>query len=155
MYYGNEENLCRNTTKNLNTNTDGIRFETAGDNNVVYITTTKSIPVSTEEIYTETTVTDINNNNYRLELEDVTVSQINVVTTDTNLSVTGTVESTITNLSVSVKLYNTEDNLLGENKYEYNEENPLNQTGLFQIDFILSDTLKLEDISKYSIEIIK
>jgi len=57
--------------------------------------------------------------------------------------------------SVIVKLYDTNDNLLGENKYEFNDTNKYEENNTFNINFLLNDELKLENIASYSIEISK
>lgn len=159
MYYGNEEKYCRNTLNSMtDKGVDGIRFVNNEDTNIVYITTTRSFAVSNEIVYNATTPVELNENNYIVNMLDTKISNINVATSDTNIVFNGNIERTnddTSNISVIVKLYDQDNNVLGENKQEYNETNPLNGSSEFNIEFILSDTLKLENINKYSIETIK
>lgn len=159
IYYGNEEKYCRNTLQNItDEGTDGIRFDNDENNNVVYITMTKSIPVFDEILYKEVTISDIKVTNYSLQLLDIKVFDIKISSSDVSVVFTGNLEKLnddTSNVSVVVKLYDEGGNVLGENKYEFNEENPLGAIGSFEINFILSETLKLEDIVSYTIEIIK
>ena len=77
---------------------------------------------------------------------DVNLTDIDVVTSDNNIIFSGTINNNSDDdVSVNVKLYNDEDNLIGENTSE----------NIFEVDFIFDDTLKLDDISTYSVEIIK
>lgn len=159
MFYGNEEKYCRYTLDNMSENgTDGIRFDNTGDNSVIYINTTKSYSVIKEIVYRDVVVSNMDNTDYVLELFDVKVSNINIVNSDTSVIFSGNVESfseDTSDVSVVVKLYDVSGNVLGENKHEYNEENVLESAGTFEVSFLLSDTLKLETIDKYSIEIVK
>ena len=159
VYYGNLEKNCRYTLDNMGENsTNGIRIDNTGDNSVIYVDTTKSFSVMEDIIYRDVVVSDIDDTDYVLELFDVRVSNINIVNTDTSVTFSGNVDrisEDTSNVSVNVKLYDVNGNVLGENKYEYNEENVLESTGTFEVGFLLSDTLKLENIDKYSIEIVK
>lgn len=159
VYYGNLEKNCRYTLDNMGENsTNGIRIDNTGDNSVIYVDTTKSFSVMEDIIYRDVVVSDIDDTDYVLELFDVRVSNINIVNTDTSVTFGGNVDrlsEDTSNVSVNVKLYDVNGNVLGENKYEYNEENVLESTGTFEVGFLLSDTLKLENIDKYSIEIVK
>ena len=56
--------------------------------------------------------------------------------------------------NIVVKLYDENNNTLNENKYEYNNDNSLDSNN-FEITFPSSDTIQLENINKYSIEIVK
>lgn len=159
VYYGNVENYCRNTLNNLNGDSvDGIRFVNTENTNNVYINTTKSIDVNNEIVYNAVTKTNINDTNYTLNLLDNKVSGININTDNNSIIFSGTIErltEDTVNVSVVIKLYDVNGNVLGENKYEYNESNPLDETDIFEISFMLSDVLKLENIVNYSIEIVK
>lgn len=159
VYYGNLEKNCRYTLDNMGENsTNGIRIDNTGDNSVIYVDTTKSFSVMEDIIYRDVVVSDIDDTDYVLELFDVRVSNINIVNTATSVTFSGNVDrisEDTSNVSVNVKLYDVNGNVLGENKYEYNEENVLESTGTFEVGFLLSDTLKLENIDKYSIEIVK
>lgn len=160
VYYGNGEDYCRNTLENINSeNTvEGIRFVNNDNTNIVYIIITKSIEVNTDIVYTEVTKKNINDTNYTLRLLDNKIYNINVNITDTDIIFAGDIErltDDTSNLSLIVKIYNAEGNVLDESKYEYNENNILEKNGSFQVSFVLSDTLKVEDITNYSIEISK
>lgn len=154
VYYGNTEANCRNTIDNLSdtSSIDGIRY---GDNNTVYVTTTKSIDVGDVVVYNVATKVGINDDNYILNLSGVRISDIKVDSDDTNIVFTGNIEklsNDITSLSIIIKLYGIDGNILGENKQEYNEGDSIDS---FDISFLVSDTLKMEDISEYIIEIVR
>ena len=159
MYYGNEEKYCRHKLENIDDNcTDCIRFDNNGNTKIIYIETTKSYSIINEIVYNSVVVNDINNTDYALEMFDVKVSNINIVNSDTNISFSGNLErlnEDTSDVSVVVNLYDVNDNVLGTNKQEYNSDNVLEDTNTFEVSFLLSDTLKLEDITKYSIEIVK
>lgn len=159
MYYDNPEKYCRYTLDNMTEDgLDGIRFDRNENNNTVYINITKSFTVVTEIVFNEVKVMDIMEYDYSLVLSDVKVSNLMIATSDVNVVFNGNITRLTderNNLSVLVKLYDNDNNLLGENKYEYNEQNMLDSADSFNIEFILNDNLKLEDISKYSIEILR
>ena len=135
------------------------------DTNTVYIDVMKGIPVqsitnsNTESglLYTEVTTVDLSLTNYKLNISNTEISNINVTTSDTDIKFSGNINGTSgeEGLSVVVKLFDEMANTLGENKYEYTLENPLNGEGTFEVSFILSDTLKLENIKKYSIDVVR
>lgn len=150
VYYGNSESSCRNVLGSSGS-IDGIRIV----NNKVYITTTKSIDVNSEIVYDTVTPTSITNTNYILNMLDTKINNININTSDTNITFTGNLEKIVSdnsNISVVVKLYDTEGTVLGENKYEYETSKEI---GAFEISFILSEELKIDSIDQYSIEVIK
>ena len=157
-FYGNTEEDCRSTIENINkeNSVDGVRFDS--NENKVYITTTKSIELNREIVYSEVTKTSINNTDYTLNLLETEINNITVNTSDTEISFTGNIKrlnDNKDNLSVVVRLYDNQNNLLGENKEEYNDENVLESEDTFEIKFMLSDALKLENITDYSIEVSK
>lgn len=159
MYYGNEEKYCRYTLENIDdSGIDGIRFDNNGNTKIIYVEMTKSYSVVNEIVYNDVVVADIYNTDYVLEMLDVRISDINIVNSDLDVVFRGNVErisNEIFNFDVVVKLYDINGNLLGENKYEYNNENILENTDVFEVTFLLSDTLKMENINKYSVEIDK
>ena len=108
-------------------------------------------------LYTEVTTVDLSLTNYKLNISNTEISNINVTTSDTDIKFSGNINGTSgeEGLSVVVKLFDEMANTLGENKYEYTLENPLNGEGTFEVSFILSDTLKLENIKKYSIDVVR
>ena len=166
-FYGNDETSCRTTIDTVNADNpiEGIRFVNNDDTNTVYIDIMKGIPVqsitnsNTESglLYTEVTTVDLSLTNYKLNISNTEISNINVTTSDTDIKFSGNINGTSgeEGLSVVVKLFDEMANTLGENKYEYTLENPLNGEGTFEVSFILSDTLKLENIKKYSIYVVR
>ena len=166
-FYGNDETSCRTTIDTVNADNpiEGIRFVNNDDTNTVYIDIMKGIPVqsitnSNSEsglLYTEVTTVDLSLTNYKLNISNTEISNINVTTSDTDIKFSGNINGTSgeEGLSVVVKLFDEKANTLGENKYEYTLENPLNGEGTFEVSFILSDTLKLENIKKYSIDVVR
>ena len=160
VYYGNQENYCRNTLNNIDSenSVQGIRFVNNDNFNTVYIDTTKGVVVNTEIVYNDVTRTSINDTNYILNLLDTKIYGININNAVTEIVFSGNIERLTednSSLSVVVKLYDVDGNLLGENKQEYNEDSPLGKVGTFEVSFMLSDTLKIESINSYSIEIVK
>lgn len=159
MFYGNQELYCRNTLDNMGENSiDGIRFVNTGDTNTVYITTTRSYSISDEVVYNSVTDVGINDTNYVLNILDIKISNINVVTSDSSIKFSGNVErltSDKKDISIIIKLYDIDGNVLGENKYEYTDENVLNSTGTFETQFLLTDELTFDKVNKYSIDIVK
>jgi len=158
MYYGNEEKYCRYTLDNIDeTGTEGIRFDNNGNNSIIYIETTKSFNVVNEIVYNDVVVTDINDTDYTLEMMGVSLSNINITSNDTTITFKGNFEIVSEDKSqfnIVVKLYDENNNTLNENKYEYNNDNSLDSNN-FEITFPSSDTIQLENINKYSIEIVK
>ena len=166
-FYSNDETSCRTTIDTVNADNpiEGIKFVNNDDTNTVYIDIMKGIPVqsitnsNTESglLYTEVTTVDLSLTNYKLNISNTEISNINVTTSDTDIKFSGNINGTSgeEGLSVVVKLFDEMANTLGENKYEYTLENPLNGEGTFEVSFILSDTLKLENIKKYSIDVVR
>ena len=158
-YYGNEEKYCRNTIENMSEEgNDSIRIVNNDNNIVVYIDTTKSYTVNTEIVYNNVTEVAINETNYILNMLDVKISNITVVSTDDNIVFSSDVEKlndSVYNFDIMVRIYDFDGNMLEENKYEYNETNVLEGIGTFEVEFLSSDTLNLEEIVKYSIEVIR
>ena len=159
VYYGNEEKYCRNTLDNMPSNgLDGIRIDVNEDTTTVYITTTKSFTVLDKVLYSDVIISDINVSDYSLQLLNIEISNINISTSDVNIVFTGDLEKLVddtSNVSVVVKLYDVDSNVIGEKEYEFNEENVLEVLDSFEVNFEFNDTLKLENIDKYSIEIVK
>ena len=158
VYYDNEENNCRTALANVNSGNpiEGIRYVTGEDTETIYINIIESI--DPEAIYNEVTKVSINDTNYVLNFSDYNISNIDVVTSDINIIISGTVERTTddtSNFSVLVKVYDSGNNLLEEQRYEYNENNTLESNNIFETTFALSSTLMISDIVNYSIEIEK
>lgn len=159
VYYNNTEDSCRSTLSNINENNsvDGIRYVSTDNNNFVYINTTKSIDVENIDIYTTVTNVELSKTNYELKLDTEVINNIKVENTDTNLSFTGNITTTgeNNNISVLVTLYDENSTKLAEEKYEYNDTNQISDNSEFKVEFNLNDTIKLENIKYYSINIQK
>lgn len=157
VYYNNTEDSCRSTISKINENNtiDGIRYVPSDNNMLVYVNTTKSIEVESIDTYTEVTNVVLSKTNYVLRLDTEVIENINITTTDNNISFTGNITSTNENknLSVVITLYDSSNTSLAEQKYEFNDTNILNDNSEFKIDFTLSDELKLENINTYAISI--
>lgn len=158
-YNGNIESSCRNIINSININNqvEGIRIVENGNNTTVYIDIMKKINVNSIPTYTEVTSVELSNTNYILVLENTQINNINITTTDNKLTLTGNVSSLNEDniLKILIKLYDSNNNVLGENNYEYTEDAPLTSSSAFEISFDLDDSLKLENINKYSIEVVK
>lgn len=157
-FYNNDEASCRVYVKDINDTVDGIRFE----GNDVYIDINKGVtlPVSSEEsgderIYTSATTVEVSDTNYKLNIQNTEIQNITLLNTDTEYKVGATITSTTPNdtLTVVIKLYDENENVIGENKKEYN--GTLNESDVFEVAFPLNDTLKLENIKKYSIDVVR
>lgn len=165
VFYGNEEASCRATIDGISSDNavDGIRFVTSGDSNFVYINITKGVETSTavsnsdEKVYTVETSVGVEEKNYKLNIKNTEISNINITNTDTSFLVGGTITSNNENdvLTVNVKLYDESDKVIGENKKEYAKDSSLNKSDDFVIEFKLDDNLKLDSIKKYSINVVR
>lgn len=159
VYNGNVETDCRNTINSINNNNqiDGIRFAKNENNTTVSIDIMKKIDIIDKTIYNNVTSLELSNTDYILMLENTEINNINVINDGSNVVFTGSVKSLNQDkvLSILVKIYGIDGELLDEKKYEYTDENPLNGTSEFKISFELNDKIKLEDVNKYSIEVIK
>ena len=141
-YYSNDRTGCVNASNDITGNTDGVRF--AGDN--IYISITNSIsPLNNndKELYTEETITEIDNTNYELLLNDIGINNINIDMGNIDISITGNISD---NGKVVVKLYDNDNNLL-ESKDVDSADNK------FSINFTYNDKLVKDNIKKYSINI--
>ena len=109
------------------------------------------------KVYNTVTKVSINETDYILNLDNIKISDIKITTVDNKLTFNYSVERTndeTSNVSVVTKLYNKDGLVINENKHDFNENNPLTTSEL-EITFVLTETLKIEDITNYSIEIIK
>lgn len=160
VYYGNKEMNCRNTLDNITeeSNIDGIRIDNNDDNNIVYINITKSYAVNDYMMYNDVTKVNIGDTDYILNLDDIKIYDVSAVSSDTSIKFVGSIErlsDDTSNVSVVVKLFDIDGNMIGENKYDYDDENVLKNDSVFEVEILFDETLKLNDIDKYSIEIIK
>ncbi len=156
-YYGNDANSCTTAIKETNSTEEGIRFVNDENNNIVYINIMKSIDVSK---YSNTnsqntlSLIDISNEN----TTNVLVSNVNITNSTDTININYQIEfkdqASANNFSLNIALYDESDTLLEEQTKEYIKEditNPKTDT----ISFNLDDTVKLEKIKKYSINIIE
>ena len=159
VYYKNTEDSCRSTLSKINENNsvDGIRYVSSDNNKFVYVNTAKSIDVESIDLYTEVTNVELSKTNYELKIDTEVINNIKVEKTDTNLAFTGNITTTSENknISVLVTLYDENSAKLTEEKYEYNDTNQISDNSEFKVEFNLNDTLKLENIKYYSINIQK
>lgn len=159
IYNKNEEDACRTTINSININNqiEGIRILQNENTTTTYIDIMKKIDVTKKITYNEVTISEISNTNYTLLLQNTEINNIKINNTDTNIIFTGNIKSLNNDniLKVLIKLYDNNNNLQNEKYYEYTENKPLNNESVFEINFELNNDLKLENISKYSIEIIK
>ena len=159
VYYKNTEDSCRSTLSKINENNsvDGIRYVSSDNNKFVYINTTKSIDVENIDLYTTVTNVELSKTNYELKLDTEVINNIKVEKTDTILTFTGDITTTgeNNNISVLITLYDENSAKLTEEKYEYNDTNQISDNSEFRVEFNLNDTLKLENIKYYSINILK
>lgn len=159
VYYKNTEDSCRSTLSKINENNsvDGIRYVSSDNNKFVYINTTKSIDVENIDVYTTVTNVELSKTNYELKLDTEVINNIKVEETDTILTFTGDITTTgeNNNISVLITLYDENSAKLTEEKYEYNDTNQISDNSEFRVEFNLNDTLKLENIKYYSINILK
>lgn len=154
-YYGNDANSCTATIKEVNSTEDGIRFVNDENNNIVYINIMKSIDVSK---YSNT------NNTNTLSLADISkentsnilVNNVSITSGTDVINVNYQVEfkdqNLANNFSVNIALYDDNDTLLEEQTKEYTKED-ITSPKIDTISFNLDDTLKLDNIKKYSINI--
>ena len=158
-FYGNDENGCRNTIDNVSEDNaiNGIRYVKSENNSNVYIDITTKMVIDNTLVYNSETKVNAFDTDYKLNILDTEITNINVNVTDTNIIFTGNInnKSDSDTLSVMVKLYDANSNLLGENKYEFNSDNPLNGASTFEVEFMISDALKVDDIKEYSINVIR
>ncbi len=153
VYYGNDENNCRNTVNNIDSNTSisGIRIE---DDNV-YIDITNSIDVNTEIVST-VNKTSIDSVNYNINLSDISITNVNVDISGDNVVFNGSIERLNldgSSFSVIVKLYDVDGNILEQNSIDYSSDDLL-EVDTFTIEFI-SETYEVDNVSDYSIEVVK
>ena len=154
VYYGNSDQVCRNTIDSINYSsaTTGIRFSTSGDTKSVYIDITKSVDTNSTVSYNTQTIVDIQNTDYTLTINQVKVSNIEVNTSDSDIKFSGKLEniSGDSNIKVVVRLFADDTNSIGE------ETKELASTDTnFEVVFTLDDNLKLDNIKKYSIVIVR
>lgn len=159
VYYKNTEDSCRSTLSKINENNsvDGIRYVSSDNNKFVYINTTKSIDVENIDVYTTVTNVELSKTNYELKLDTEVINNIKVEKTDTILTFTGDITTTgeNNNISVLITLYDENNTNLAEEKYEYRDTNQIGNNSEFRVQFNLNDTLNLENIKYYSINILK
>lgn len=146
VYYGNSKDLCVIASNDItkDSNVKGIRFVEDGDNTSVYININSSIDVSD---YKETIV-DITFNNYEIEMNNVKVSNVIVDLSDTGIMFTGNINNLNTDkYTIVIKLFNANGDSIGQSNNDFSTEDK------FDVKFDYNDSIKKEDIKKYSISI--
>ena len=139
-YYSNNVDGCKNSSNAIvfGENITGIRFV----NNIMYISVINGITPTDIISYTEETIIDIDNTNYELVLNNITISNIEVSMEDVNIIISGNISS---EGNITVKLYNIDDELLGEKSITGDDN--------FSITFDYDDKLNIDSIKKYSISV--
>jgi len=142
-YYNNDRDRCKNAAESITfgNNENGIRFI----DNTMYISITNSvtpIDVVKKTVYSEETVTEINNTDYEINMNDKVISNINIDMGDTSITISGDLSS---NGNVTIKLYDNDNNELDSKELDSNNN--------FSISFDYDDKLNIESIKKYSISI--
>ena len=152
VFYGNSKDLCviasNNITKDNNVN--GIRFIEDGDNTSVYININTSIDIPNNDVsvYNDETIVDVTFNSYELKMNNVEVSNIMVNLSDTGIIFTGNINNLSTDkYSLVIKLFNANGDIIGEASNDFSTEDK------FDVNFDYNDSIKKEDIKKYSISI--
>lgn len=143
-FYRNDREGCKNAASSVSEDISitGVRF---ADNNV-YITILNSIsPIETPTVPIYNTEIDTNiDTAFEVEMNNTKISNIVIDTTD-KVTVTGDITYTgdKTSSKVTVKLYDENSTLL--------EEKSIDAEDKFSIIFEYSDTLKIENVKKYSV----
>lgn len=154
-YYNSDKGeACEGTANNLSTSSiDGVRFVSNENGNVVYINIMKGIDVSG---YTNTT-TSLNLENISKEntsnilIDNITVSNNNSeVIIEYNVSYKD--DTVKKDFKLGISLYDENDTLLLEKTKEYKKEDITSILEDAEV-FPLNETLKLDAIKKYSINI--
>lgn len=151
-FYGNNKDLCVSTSNNItkDSNVNGIRFIEDGDNTSVYININTSIDIPNNDVsvYNDETIVDVTFNSYELKMNNVEVSNIMVNLSDTGIIFTGNIKNLSTDkYSLVIKLFNVNGDSIGEASNDFSTEDK------FDVNFDYNDSIKKEDIKKYSISI--
>ena len=152
-HYTGNETSCRNILTNINENSsvDGIRYTNNGNNKTVYLDITKGYFVNNTNTYNKSTIVSLGDTSYNLNINNVSISNINIKNNTTNVVFSGNITSSEYPFDVVVRLYKDDETLIKEDKATVSD----NSFSNFSITFNFDDTLKLEDLSKYSIDIVR
>ena len=152
-HYTGNETSCRNILTNINENSsiDGIRYTNNGNNNTVYLDITKGYFVNNTNTYNKSTIVSLGDTSYNLNINNVNISNINIKNNTTNVVFSGDVTTSEYPFDVVVRLYKDDETLIKEDKATVSD----NTNNNFSVTFNFDDTLKLEDLSKYSIDIVR
>ena len=152
-HYTGNETSCRNILTNINENSsvDGIRYVNNGNNKTVYLDITKGYFVNNTNTYNKSTIVSLGDTSYLLNINNVNISNINIKNNTTNVVFSGNITTSEYPFDVVVRLYKDDETLIKEDKVTIND----NTNNNFSITFNFDDTLKLEDLSKYSIDIVR
>lgn len=152
-HYTGNETSCRNILTNINENSsvDGIRYVNNGNNKTVYLDITKGYFVNNTNTYNKSTIVSLGDTSYLLNINNVNISNISIKNNTTNVVFSGNINSSEYPFDVVVRLYKDDESLIKEDKVTISD----NSTSNFSITFNFDDTLKLEELSKYSIDIVR
>ena len=152
-HYTGNETSCRNILTNINENSsvDGIRYTNNGNNNTVYLDITKGYFVNNTNTYNKSTIVSLGDTSYNLNINNVNISNINIKNNTTNVVFTGNINASDYPFDIVVRLYKDDESLIKEDKVTISD----NSNSNFSITFDFDDTLKLEELSKYSIDIVR
>lgn len=159
MHYGNSETTCRSIINNASESNQvkGMRFVKNMNNNYVYISINESVDINHKNIYNTVTKVNIDEYNYKLNLEGYEIFDVRVVKEKEILTFNGNVKSNSndnSNFAVNIKLYDDKGDLKGENTYSYNADNLVQNENTFSITFSHNEE-DINNIKQYSIEITK
>lgn len=152
-HYTGNETSCRNILTNINENSsvDGIKYTNNGNNKTVYLDITKGYFVNNTNTYNKSTIVSLGDTAYSLNINNVNIINISIKNNTTSVVFTGDITSSEYPFDVVVRLYKDDETLIKEDKVTISD----NTNNNFSITFNFDDTLKLEDLSKYSIDIVR
>lgn len=161
-YYGGSRSACSNVIKNISDANplDGIRIDENANTKTVYLDITKKIDVSNATLtYNEKTIVDIENSNkYILVMNDTRVTDLKVEKLDNSVKLSGMIYNLMTNgvsLDILFTVYDENNNEIKNNRLSFDATNPLVDSNNFDIAIELDNTENVDNVKKYSIEIIK
>lgn len=154
-YNKDKEEECTSQVENLsNESVEGIRFVTNENNTIAYINIMKSIDLSNNEgiVQTPLALQDISKENKtNIQLDNIAITSTSAdVRVKYNVSYKDT--NTKKDFKLTISLYDEKEKLLEEKIREYAMQDIPSILEDEEV-FILSETLKLETIKKYSITI--
>ena len=114
----------------------------------ININSSIDIPNNDVSVYNDETIVDVTFNSYELKMNNVEVSNIMVNLSDTGVIFTGNINNLSTDkYSLVIKLFNANGESIGQSNNDFSTEDK------FDVKFDYNDSIKKEDIKKYSISI--